>query len=273
MGRREAKSKAAKKAPVSSPASLSVRARGALSILGKHPSILLSIAGYFAAGGVGVLAMVVARDYAPIVVGFFIIAGLFGLWGIFKLGTASDRMVARLLTAYIIMALSIASSLSWWISTPAIAKTITLQALILFDPGNPPSQYDLSGNIFFRHLWPPIIPRRLVQGQSYTFHFLINHDEPGSTISGELWIYPSKGIEVDKNLGWGAVLYGNATHHHLIEFDSIPHGRPHVIRAFSFKGTRHGWTTIKYEIHAIATDAKGNTTPAGVVSGRFLQFS
>jgi len=268
MGARKAKAKTATEAPVSPQAPLAVRARGVLGILGNKPRLLVSIAGAF--WTIGVLAMRLDASYSPLVVGLFAIAGFFSIWWVFKELTISDRKIVGTLAVYTLAALLLASSASWWISTAPIFKTITLQALTLFEPGKPPKQHDLGGNVFLRRVWLPTVPIKLVPDQAYTFHFLVVHNEPGSTITGELWIYPSDGIEIEKNQGWGAVLHGDSTHHHFIEFESVTHDRPPMLRAFSLKGKRAGWFPIRYEIHAIATDANGQKTPAGIVAGHFM---
>ncbi len=214
--------------------------------------------------------MKLGNSYSPVAVGLFMAAGFFGVWQLLKELTISDRKIRGTLVTYVILGLLFVSSASWWMNTPPISKSITLYAYTLY--GGELHPWNLSGNILLRHLWSPQLHMQFNAESLQKLTFGVGHGEPGSTITGELWLYPCKGIDVEKVLGQQAELHGSQVHHYILEFDSIPHGNsvaplfPH----FELKGKQPGWYPILYEIHAIVTDANGYKTSTGVVKGRFL---
>ena len=244
------------------------RLRAVIIVLDGKTKELAIIGGSFC--GLGTMTLPIREDYAPWTVLLFSIGLLFALWWFLKILSAGTNTKKQLISLYAITAMLLTSSVSWYISTPAISKTVLLEAWTIHGQDKP-RLCNLSGNLYWRHILPPVMRVPFDATTPQRIFFTVNHGEVGSMTTGQLWIYPCKGIEFVKMAGQEqAVGFQNQIIHYITRFYAVPHSElpaplfPH----FELKSEKPGWYPIRYEIRN-ATITNTNK-PTGTIKGRFI---
>jgi len=199
-------------------------------------------------------------------------AGLFfGIWWLFKEARVTKKYVIPILLIYPFLATPICRAVSWWLTIPPIVKTITVHNVNTSLWGTIGTQSDLTGKPILRWFHPPIIRAKFNQDETYGLLFLIGHEEYGSTLTCNFFVYLSEGLEPEPSLGWTTKVINDIPYHHFIRCKPISDEHPQTLpSSFSFKGQKPGRYPIRYEIRGIAIDANDLKTPIGVVAGQFI---
>lgn len=227
-------------------------------------------------------------DHYSIAVASFLLAGLFGGWKALVICTAGKDTTIVILSIYAGLSLIAHQPLVWWFAYPDISKTLILESRISVNntiipfPSKSFVEYNnkqLLGDIMIRHIFPPRIPLPYIPNVLYKFSMIISHTQPGKTVTGQIRIYPTKGLEVVFDESSGIMAWPPETNaeYYMCDFESVRHyseekKEPHYVCTYAVR-PKDRWPrkyTIKYDIHdATVTDSKENETRTGVVNGRF----
>ncbi len=224
-----------------------------------------SAAGLF---GFGVLV----KNNIPFSVSIFAIAGFFFCWYILKelRGPSKNPLLWWILLLYVIIAAPLASGISWWCELPQLAKTLTLHNINTDDWDKFLGTPNLKGTPVLDLMWPPVIEAKFEKEKLYGFLFQIGHNEYGMRFTGgDFSLYPSKEVEIDKNLYW--TQFGNPGVRYVTsDYHSIEQEVPALLPVFRFKATQARRYLFKYEIRGFAWDVDGKHATPIKLPGRFV---
>ncbi len=249
--------------PALSPPTLLDRLSVFLRILHKYLGWLATV---LVGGG---WTMVFAHTNIPIGITLLGAGMFFGIWWLLKEANVTNKYLIPTLLIYLFIAIPTGAGLSWWLTVPPIAKTVTLHNINTSDWDKFLGMPNLKGTPIIELIWPPVIEATFEKDKLYGFLFQIRHNEYGMTITGsDFYLYPPKELEIDKNLNWTTIV--NPAFRYLTNnYLSIDQEVPATLPVFRFKATQPGSYLFRYEIRGYAKDANNQYTPI-TVPGRFV---